>query len=41
MTTLHPSNEILIQDGQKKWPVPEMLYLRLHSCIACRMNMRG
>ena len=27
---LHPSNEILIQDGQKKWPAPEMVYRRMH-----------
>ncbi len=30
VTTLHPSNEILIQDGQKKWPPPEMVYRRMH-----------
>ena len=30
VTTQHPSNEILIQDGQKKWPAPEMVYRRMH-----------
>ncbi len=30
VTTLHPSNEILKQDGEKKWPAPEMVYRRLH-----------
>ena len=25
-TSLHPSNEILIQDGQKKWPAAELVY---------------
>ncbi len=29
-TALSPSNEILIQDGQKKWPPPEMVYRRMH-----------
>ena len=30
-TVAHPSStEILIQDGQKKWPAAEMLYLQLH-----------
>ncbi len=30
VTTQHPSNEILIQDGQKKWPAPELVYRRMH-----------
>ena len=30
VTTLYPSNEILIADGQKKWPPPEMVYRRLN-----------
>ncbi len=30
VTTLYPSNEILIQDGQKKWPPPELVYRRMH-----------
>ena len=30
VTTQYPSNEILIQDGEKKWPAPEMVYRRLH-----------
>ncbi len=30
VTTLHPSNEILKQDAEKKWPAPEMVYRRLH-----------
>ena len=30
VTTQYPSNEILIQDGQKKWPAPEMVYRRMH-----------
>ncbi len=30
VTTQHPSNEILIQDGQKKWPPPELVYRRMH-----------
>ena len=30
VTTQYPSNEILIQDGQKKWPAPELVYRRMH-----------
>ncbi len=30
VTTVHPSNEILQQDGEKKWPAPELVYRRLH-----------
>ena len=41
VTTQYPSNEILIQNGQKKWPAPELVYRRMHSCMACHMSMRG
>ncbi len=30
VTTQYPSNEIMILNGQKKWPAPEMVYRRLH-----------
>ena len=30
VTTLYPSNEIVMQDGEKKWPAPELVYRRLH-----------
>ena len=30
LTTLYPSNEVLIQSGQKQWPAPELVYRRLH-----------
>lgn len=30
VTTLHPSNEILKQDLEKKWPAPELVYRRMH-----------
>ena len=30
VTTLYPSNEILLRDGEKKWPAPELVYRRLH-----------
>ena len=30
VTTQHPSNEILILNGQKKWPAPELVYRRMH-----------
>ncbi|MBV8866596.1 MAG: hypothetical protein JO210_14475 [Acidobacteriaceae bacterium] len=30
VTTLHPSNETLKKDLEKKWPAPELVYRRLH-----------
>ena len=30
VTTAYPSNEILIADGQKKWPPPEFVYRRFN-----------
>ncbi len=30
VTTLYPPNDVLIENGQKMWPPPELVYRRLH-----------